>query len=143
MAVFLETNMDTKTLVVGQEVWMKSGPYAKKGKVVEVFFAPPGTATPPRPEGYILSPTESVEFIPGWYVEVEFLPPANANEKMGTHWDVGDVGRFFIRFDANGKTGTGWDGLGFFEPHFGSTLQSDPRTPGTKFGPWELVESIC
>jgi hypothetical protein len=135
MAAFLETNMDTKTLVVGQEVWMKSGPYAKKGKVVEVFSAPPGTATPPRPEGYILSPTESVEFIPEWYVEVEFLPPANANEKIGGIWDTGP---FFIRFNAEGKTGTGWDGLGFFEPHCGGRLQSDPRTPGTKFGPWEL-----
>ncbi|HET9406013.1 MAG TPA: hypothetical protein VFO39_02135 [Candidatus Sulfotelmatobacter sp.] len=29
-------NLDTKTLAVGQEVWMQSGIYAKKAKVVEV-----------------------------------------------------------------------------------------------------------
>jgi hypothetical protein len=52
--------------------------------------------------------------------------------------------REFIRFDHNGKTGTGWDGLGSFE-YIGKEvgmLQSDPRLPGTEFGPWELVPTL-
>lgn len=94
--------MDTRTLVVGQEVWMRSGVYTQKGKVAEV--------------------TEQ-------YVDVEVSRAENAV-------------RGFIRFDANGKTGTGWDGLGYFI-YVGEEvgmLQSDPRTPGTEFGPWELTD---
>ena len=53
--------------------------------------------------------------------------------------------RGFIRFDAvTGKTGTGWDGLGYFE-YIGEEvgmLISDPRMPGTDFGPWELVTAV-
>ena len=93
--------MDTKTLVVGQEVWMRSGVYTQKGKVAEV--------------------TEQ-------YVSVELF--LGENHVRG-----------FIRFDTNGKTGTGWDGLGYFE-YIGEEvgmLQSDPRLPGTEFGPWELT----
>ena len=49
----------------------------------------------------------------------------------------------FIRFDpTTGKTGTGWDGLGYFD-YIGENigmLQSDPRIPGTIFGPWKLID---
>ena len=93
--------MYTKTLVVGQDVWMKSGPYTQKGKVAEV--------------------TEQ-------YVDVDVFLDKNA---------VGG----FIRFDANGKTGTGWDGLGYFVYIGKEVLQSDPRLPGTEFGAWELVNN--
>jgi hypothetical protein len=54
-------------------------------------------------------------------------------------------GYYFIRFDSNGKTGTGWDGLGLFEyigPEVGM-LQSDPRIPSTQFGPWKLIAALC
>jgi hypothetical protein len=61
--------MDTKTLVVGQEVWMQSGPYAKKGKLVAAVSSPPGTVE----NGGAIS-------VPEWYVEVEFFPPVSANE---------------------------------------------------------------
>jgi hypothetical protein len=115
--------VNTNTLVVGQEVWMRSGPYTQKGKVVAAVSSSPGTVE----NGGEIS-------VPKWYVEVEFLPHFNGG--TAGKWDAG---HFFIRFDANGKTGTGWDGLGFFEPHFGGTLQVDPRTPGTMCGPWELV----
>lgn len=95
---------------------MQSGPYAKKGTVVET-----GTQD-----------ITSWGFGPRlnqWYVEVEF--------------PHGDGGRFFIRFDAKGKTGSAYEGLGYWEwigPEIGK-LQSDPRTPGTEYGPWELVET--
>jgi hypothetical protein len=62
------------------------------------------------------------------YVEVE-LPVAK------------DAVKCFIRFDHNGETGAGWDGLGLWE-YVGEEigwLQSDPRTPGTRFGPWKLI----
>lgn len=111
--------MDTKALVVGQDIWMRSGEYAKRGKVVAISV--PGAKEimasngPPMPEGGC--------------VEVEF--------------SYADGRRYFIRFDANGKTGTGWEGFGqwdYIGPEIGP-LQSDPRLPGTEFGPWELVES--
>ena len=89
--------------VVGQDVWIRSGPCFQKGKVAEIT------------EKYIL---------------VEIPRPKNAV-------------RSFIRFDATtGKTGTGWDGLGYFE-YVGDEvgmLQSDPRLPGTVFGPWKLTD---
>lgn len=37
--------------------------------------------------------------------------------------------RRLVVFDPNGKTGTGWDGLGLWEYIGGGWLQSDPRDP--------------
>jgi hypothetical protein len=99
--------MDTKKLVVGQDVWVQVGediwkrdePYTEKGKVVEI--------------------TER-------YVAVEF--PGDGTWLQS---------RCLIRFDAvTGKTGTGWDGLGYYAPGPGGWLQSDPRSPGC----WELTD---
>lgn len=63
-----------------------------------------------------------------WYAEVEFDD---------------DGWRYRIRFDANGKTGDGWRGLGY-RYHVSAMelgwLQDDPRIPGTEYGPWELVD---
>jgi len=92
--------MDTNKLVVGQEVWMQSGPYALKGKVTMFIDQ---------------------------CVMVEVPQPKNAV-------------RGFIKFDANGKTGTGWDGLGYFELIGCGLEQCDPRPVGTKYGTWELTD---
>ena len=50
--------MDTKTLVVGQKVRMRSGKYVEEGKVVAAVSSPPGTI-------------ENGFLVPEWYVEVE------------------------------------------------------------------------
>jgi hypothetical protein len=86
----------------------------------------------------------------GWYVEKGTVkatvsnPPDTVIENRGVtiympEWyvEVETGGHCIIRFDANGQTGDGWHGLGLWES-FG---QSDPRTPGTEYGPWELVEA--
>lgn len=112
--------MDIKTLVVGQEVWLKSGPYTRKGKVVDISFLQDCRQHQTGPR---LKPPVGV-------VGVE---PLHTENEM----------RYLILFDANGKTGDAWNGLGSWE-YIGDKigwLQSDPRTPGTAYGPWELVDT--
>lgn len=112
--------MDIKTLVVGQEVWLKSGPYTRKGKVVDISFL----------KDYVQGPNGARLKLPVGVVGVE---PLHTENEM----------RYLILFDANGKTGDAWNGLGFWE-YIGDELgwlQSDPRTPGTAYGHWELVDA--
>jgi hypothetical protein len=54
--------MDTKTLVVGQEVWMGNGKYSRKGTVVEITekyiavgFSLPGSPPTPSWGGYVMA----------------------------------------------------------------------------------------
>lgn len=108
--------MDTKTLVVGQDVWLKSGPYTRRGKVADISFL---QNIQRRNAGQLEPPVGAVG--------VELVPIANET-------------RCLILFNAKGKTGDAWNGLGAWE-YIGDEigwLQSDPRTPGTEYGPWEL-----
>lgn len=115
--------MDTTKLTLGQEVWMQSGSYAKRGKVVAIGSYPAGAMGLPPPKWYAEGPLLLVER----YVEVEF------ND---------DDWRYRIRFDAaNGRTGDGWRGLGYwYYVSILGWLQEDPRIPSTEYGPWELVD---
>jgi len=49
-------------------------------------------------------------------------------------------GRYLVRFGPNGEASKGWDDLGLFYD-FGIGMDHDARIPGTKYGPWELVEA--
>jgi hypothetical protein len=99
--------MDMKKLVVGQDVWVLVGEDVWK-----------------RDEPY--TEKGKVVEVTARYVAVEF--PGD-----GT-WIQSPC---LIRFDAvTGKTGTGREGLGYFEFHGGCWMQSDPRSPGF----WELTD---
>jgi len=110
--------MNTKMLVVGQKVSMRSGPYTKKGKVVKVM-AP-----------WMAYCYKKCGVTPRWCVEVELF---RAEDEIRT----------LILFDANGTAGSFYDGLGTWE-YIGPTfdwIMDDPRTPGTEYGPWELAST--
>jgi len=114
--------MDTKTLVVGQEVWLKTGPYTRKGKVVDISFL----------KDYVQGNGARLK-LPVGVAGVEPVEPLYTENEL----------RCLILFDANGKTGDAWNGLDSWE-YIGDEigwLQSDPRTPGTAYGHWELGDT--
>jgi hypothetical protein len=101
--------MDTKTLVVGEEVWMQSGPYTQQG---------------------------TVDKITKFYVEVAVPITQVEAFRIGA-----SIPAWFIRFDAQGKAGSGFDNLGLWvEDHNAGRVPWGMETPGTEYGPWELVE---
>ncbi len=105
--------MDTKKLVVGQEVWMKRD---------HVFYQ----------KGKVLDPSSLEQF-------VERRGEIDAPSKFAEGAIAVEVneGRTVFLFDVNGRTGPAWEGLGFFDnSDVCGWFQSEPRSPGD----WQLME---
>jgi hypothetical protein len=115
--------MDTKTLVVGQKVWMQSGDLFKEAFVeevtenyVRVFISPKGPFTPwlPKPE-WMLKPGES-------------HPPRPAGEMPSSPENENGFG---IDFRYDGTQCGVWGWIDAWEP----------GPLGAELGhPWKLVE---
>ena len=117
--------MDTKTLAVGQKIWMQSGDQFKEATVTEIT-------------------EKCIEAKPLFFGENErpWMIRFQTNGKQFT-WDDDDKWTVDSGGHKCADSRTMGD-LGVYEwfDAFGGWWREDPRPLCTEFGPWELVEGL-